>query len=113
MSSLRCSSVIELSMRWAAAARLASESSNSSMFSGCSGNCCPCLFMNKHGQQFPEHPENIDELLDSLAKRAAAAQRMLNSMTEEQRNELMQLSAQAFGSPELMDQLSQLDGNLQ
>src|ERR1700712_3428888 len=59
-------------------------------------------FMSKHGEQFPEHPENIDELLDSLAKRAAAAQRMLNSMSPEQRDELMKLSAEAFGSPALM-----------
>ncbi|MFI5059980.1 MAG: VWA domain-containing protein, partial [Actinomycetales bacterium] len=47
------------------------------------------------------------------AQRSAAAQRMLNSMTAEQREELMQLSAQAFGTPQLMDSLSQLDSNLQ
>ncbi len=70
-------------------------------------------FMAWHGDQFPEHPQNIDELLDSLAKRAAAAQRMLNSMSPEQREELMKLSAQAFGSPELMQSLAQLDSNLQ
>ena len=34
-------------------------------------------------------------------------------MTAEQRAELMELSAQAFGSPALMDQLAQLDANLQ
>jgi len=38
---------------------------------------------------------------------------MLNSMSPEQRDELMQLSAQAFGSPQLMESLAQLDGNLQ
>ncbi|NYD43032.1 vWA domain-containing protein [Nocardioides panaciterrulae] len=70
-------------------------------------------FMDKHGDFFPERPANIEELLDSLAQRAAAAQRMLNSMSPEQREELMQLSAQAFGSPELMDALGQLDANLQ
>nr|WP_246242802.1 VWA domain-containing protein [Flexivirga aerilata] len=70
-------------------------------------------FMDKHGDFFPENPSNIDELLDSLAERAAAAQRMLNSMTPEQRQELMELSQQAFGSPELMQQLAQLDANLQ
>lgn len=69
-------------------------------------------FMNKHGQHFPENPQDIDELLDALAQRSAAAQRMLNSMTPEQRAELMQLSAQAFGSPALMDQLDRLDQNL-
>ncbi|MDO9458370.1 VWA domain-containing protein [Nocardioides sp.] len=70
-------------------------------------------FMAKHGEFFPENPQSIDELLDTMAQRAAAAQRMLNSMSPEQRQELMELSAQAFGSPELMDQLGQLDANLQ
>jgi uncharacterized protein with von Willebrand factor type A (vWA) domain len=70
-------------------------------------------FMAKHGDFFPENPQDIDELLDSLAQRAAAAQRMLNSMTPEQRAELMELSAQAFGSPALMEALDRLDANLQ
>ncbi|MGX5357372.1 vWA domain-containing protein [Kocuria sp. KH4] len=70
-------------------------------------------FMAKHGQHFPEDPQSVDELIDALAQRSAAAQRMLNSMTPEQRQELMQLSAQAFGSPDLMAQLGQLDANLQ
>jgi uncharacterized protein with von Willebrand factor type A (vWA) domain len=69
-------------------------------------------FMAKHGDFFPDNPRNVDELLDSLAKRAAAAQRMLNSMSAEQRAELMALSQQAFGSPELMDQLARMDDNL-
>jgi uncharacterized protein with von Willebrand factor type A (vWA) domain len=38
---------------------------------------------------------------------------MLNSMTREQREELMALSQQAFGSPALMQQLAELDANLQ
>ena len=50
-------------------------------------------FMAKHGDFFPENPQNIDELLDALAQRSAAAQRMLNSMSPEQREQLMQLSA--------------------
>jgi uncharacterized protein with von Willebrand factor type A (vWA) domain len=70
-------------------------------------------FMDKHGDFFPENPQNIDELLDALAQRSAAAQRMLNSMTPEQREELMQLSGQAFGSPALMEQLARMDANLQ
>ncbi len=70
-------------------------------------------FMAQHGDFFPEKPESVEELVDALAQRAAAAQRMLNSMTPEQRAELMELSQQAFGSPELMESLSQLDANLQ
>ncbi|WP_404384367.1 VWA domain-containing protein [Knoellia locipacati] len=69
-------------------------------------------FMEKHGDFFPESPKDIDELMDSLAQRAAAAQRMLNSMTPEQRAELMELSQQAFGSPGLMEQLARMDANL-
>ena len=70
-------------------------------------------FMAKHGQYFPENPRNVDELLDSLAKRAAAAQRFRNSLSPEQRAELDALAQQAFGSPQLMNALSRLDGHLQ
>ncbi len=69
-------------------------------------------FMDKHGDFFPENPQDMDELLDSLAQRAAAAQRMLNSMSQEQRQELMELSQQAFGSPQLAEQLARMDAHL-
>ncbi|WP_456823746.1 vWA domain-containing protein [Cellulomonas sp. P5_E12] len=69
-------------------------------------------FMAKHGEYFPEGPTNLDELLDALAQRAAAAQRMRNSMTQEQRDELDALAQQAFGSSDLMNELSQLDDSL-
>lgn len=70
-------------------------------------------FMDKHGDFFPENPQDIDELLDAMAQRAAAAQRMMNSMSPEQRQQLMELSQQAFGSPQLMESLARLDANLQ
>jgi uncharacterized protein with von Willebrand factor type A (vWA) domain len=70
-------------------------------------------FMQRHGEFFPENPQNTDELVDLLAQRAAAAQRMLNSMTPEQRAELMELSQQAFGDPRLAQALAQLDAQLQ
>ncbi len=69
-------------------------------------------FMAKHGRHFPESPRNVDELLDSLAQRAAAAQRFRNSLSPEQRAELDALAQQAFGSPQLMESLSRLDGHL-
>jgi uncharacterized protein with von Willebrand factor type A (vWA) domain len=69
-------------------------------------------FMARHGGFFPENPQSVEELIDALAQRAAAAQRLLQSMSAEQRDELMRLSAQAFGSPELMAQLDQLDSSL-
>ncbi|EKF22512.1 von Willebrand factor type A domain protein [Mycolicibacterium hassiacum DSM 44199] len=70
-------------------------------------------FMNKHGEFFPENPRNVEELLDSLAKRAAAAQRFRNSLSPEQRAELDALAQQAFGSPSLINQLNRLDAHLQ
>jgi uncharacterized protein with von Willebrand factor type A (vWA) domain len=70
-------------------------------------------FMDQHGEFFPENPQDIDELLDAMAQRAAAAQRMMNSMSPEQRQQLMELSQQAFGSPQLMESLARLDANLQ
>ena len=70
-------------------------------------------FMRKHGDFFPERPRNVDELIDALAARAAAAQRMLNSMSAHQRAELAQLTQQAFGDPRLAQQLAMLDAQLQ
>jgi uncharacterized protein with von Willebrand factor type A (vWA) domain len=70
-------------------------------------------FMAKHGQFFPEQPRNVDELLDSLASRAAAAQRFRNSLSAEQRAELDALAQHAFGSPALQQALGRLDAHLQ
>jgi uncharacterized protein with von Willebrand factor type A (vWA) domain len=70
-------------------------------------------FMDKHGEFFPENPRNVEELLDSLAKRAAAAQRFRNSLSADQRAELDALAQQAFGSPALMGALGRLDAHLQ
>ncbi len=69
-------------------------------------------FMDAHGEFFPENPRNTEELIDSLAQRAAAAQQFYNSLTPEQRAELDQLAQQAFGSPDLMNQLAQMDSQL-
>jgi uncharacterized protein with von Willebrand factor type A (vWA) domain len=70
-------------------------------------------FMDKHGEFFPEGPKDIEELLDSLAKRAAAAQRFRNSLSADQRAELDALAQQAFGSPSLQNALGRLDSHLQ
>jgi uncharacterized protein with von Willebrand factor type A (vWA) domain len=69
--------------------------------------------MDKHGEFFPENPSNVEELLDSLAQRAAAAQRFRNSLSAEQRAELDALAEQAFGSPSLQQALGRLDAHLQ
>lgn len=69
-------------------------------------------FMAQHGHYFPENPRNVEELLDSLAGRAAAAERFRNSLDAEQRAELDALSQQAFGSTQLVNALSRLDSQL-
>ncbi len=66
-------------------------------------------FMDEHGDFFPEDPADVEELVDALAARAAAAQRMLQSMSPEQRAELAELAQQAFGSAGLDQQLDRLD----
>jgi uncharacterized protein with von Willebrand factor type A (vWA) domain len=70
-------------------------------------------FMRKHGDFFPEQPRNVEELIDALAARAAAAQRMINSMSSQQRAELAELIQQAFGDSRLAAQLATLDAQLQ
>src|SRR6201991_2039825 len=65
-------------------------------------------------ERIREMLDDLNNLLaDLLAQRAAAAQRMLNSMTPEQRAELMELSQQAFGDPRLAQALAQLDAQLE
>lgn len=70
-------------------------------------------FMEKHGEFFPENPETLDELLETMAQRMAAAQAMMNSMTPEQRAQLQELSDQLLGDMDLQFQMSQLGENLQ
>src|SRR3954452_18887681 len=69
-------------------------------------------FMDKHGDLFPERPENVDELIDALARRQAAADRMLASLSPEQRQQLGQLMSDAMSDPDLATQMSQLSDNL-
>ena len=69
-------------------------------------------FMDKHGDLFPEQPETVEELIDALARREAAAQRLMNSLTPQQREQLSQLLSQAMADADLAFQLSQLSDNL-
>ncbi|MGH3343182.1 MAG: VWA domain-containing protein [Carbonactinosporaceae bacterium] len=70
-------------------------------------------FMAKHGEFFPENPRNLEELVDALARRAAAAQRLLNSLTPQQRDELTQLSGQALRDMGLQAEMAALSQALQ
>ncbi len=69
-------------------------------------------FMAKHGQFFPDNPGDLDELIDSLARRAAAAARMMNSLTDEQREELANLMAGAMSDVGLASELDRLGQQL-
>jgi uncharacterized protein with von Willebrand factor type A (vWA) domain len=69
-------------------------------------------FMEHHGEFFPEGPRNTDELIDALARRNAAAQRLARSLTPEQRAELGQLMSDALSDPDLAFQMAQLSDNL-
>jgi uncharacterized protein with von Willebrand factor type A (vWA) domain len=70
-------------------------------------------FMEQFGDFFPENPETLDELLEDMAARMAAMQAMLNSMTPEQRAQLMQLSQQLLEDMDLNFEASRLGQNLQ
>ncbi len=69
-------------------------------------------FMDRHGDLFPEHPDNVDELIDALARRQAAADRMMASLSPEERNQLAQLMSEAMSDPDLASQMAQLSDNL-
>ena len=70
-------------------------------------------FMDRFGDFFPENPQTLDELLEQMARRMAAMQAMLNSMTPEQRSQLQQLSDQLLEDMDLRWQLDQLGSHLQ
>ncbi|KQX66564.1 VWA domain-containing protein [Angustibacter sp. Root456] len=69
-------------------------------------------FMAQHGDFFPENPQDVDELVDLLARRAAAGERLMRSLTPAQREELSSLMQQAFGGSGLGEQLSALSETL-
>ncbi len=69
-------------------------------------------FMRKHGDLFPDSPETLEELLDDLARRAAAMQRMLDSLSPEQREELAGLMEQAWQDLDLASEMAQLQEHL-
>ncbi len=69
-------------------------------------------FMDRHGDFFPEQPADVDELIDALARRQAAADRMMASLSPEQREQLGQLLSDALSDPDLASQMAQLSDNL-
>ena len=65
-------------------------------------------FMEQYGDLFPDSPRNLEELVDSLVRRMSAAQRLLNSLTDEQREELAGLMAQTLEDAGLAAEMSRL-----
>ncbi len=70
-------------------------------------------FMEDYGDFFPNNPETLDELLEQMAQQMAAMQALLNSMTPEQRQQLMDLSNQLLEDMDLNFEMSRLGQNLQ
>jgi uncharacterized protein with von Willebrand factor type A (vWA) domain len=69
-------------------------------------------FMREYGDFFPENPRDLEELVDTLARRAAATERLLASLTPEQREELASLMAQALEDTGLAAQMQRLGSSL-
>jgi len=69
-------------------------------------------FMERYGDMFPDRPANLEELVDQLARRAMAAQRLLASLSPEQRDELAGLMDQALADTGLAAEMARLAGAL-
>ncbi len=65
-------------------------------------------FMERYGDLFPDRPANLEELVDQLARRAMAAQRLMSSLSAEQRDELAGLMDQALSDAGLATEMARL-----
>jgi uncharacterized protein with von Willebrand factor type A (vWA) domain len=65
-------------------------------------------FMAEYGDMFPDNPRNLEELVDSLVRRMMAAERLLESLSDEQREELANLMAQALEDAGLAAEMAAL-----
>ncbi len=65
-------------------------------------------FMAEYGEMFPDNPGNLEELVDSLVRRMMAAERLLASLSDEQRQELADLMAQAMEDAGLAAEMAAL-----
>ena len=70
-------------------------------------------FMERFGDLFPGDPKDLDELLEQLAARMAAAQAMFNSLSPEQRAQLQGLAESLLEDMDLRWQVERLSANLQ
>jgi uncharacterized protein with von Willebrand factor type A (vWA) domain len=65
-------------------------------------------FMESYGDLFPGRPANLEELVDALVRRAMAAQRLMSSLSQEQRDELAGLMQQALSDAGLAAEMARL-----
>jgi uncharacterized protein with von Willebrand factor type A (vWA) domain len=65
-------------------------------------------FMDQYGDMFPDNPQDLEELVDSLVRRMMAAERLLASLSDEQREELANLMAQALEDAGLAAEMAAL-----
>jgi uncharacterized protein with von Willebrand factor type A (vWA) domain len=65
-------------------------------------------FMASYGDLFPDNPQNLEELVDSLVSRMAAAERLLRSLSDEQREELAALMSSALDDAGLAAEMARL-----
>jgi uncharacterized protein with von Willebrand factor type A (vWA) domain len=70
-------------------------------------------FMARYGDMFPGNPQSLDELLEQMARSMAAMQRLMNSMSPEQRAQLQQLAESLLDDMDLRWQVDELARNLQ
>ncbi len=70
-------------------------------------------FMAQYGDMFPGNPQNLDELLEQLAERMAAAQAVWNSLSPEQQAQLRGLMEAVLEDMDLRWQVERLASNLQ
>jgi uncharacterized protein with von Willebrand factor type A (vWA) domain len=69
-------------------------------------------FMGRFGDMFPDSPANLEELVDALVRRMSAAQRLLDSLTDAQRDELAGLMAEALDDAGLAAEMARLGDSL-
>jgi uncharacterized protein with von Willebrand factor type A (vWA) domain len=69
-------------------------------------------FMDSYGDMFPDRPANLEELVDQLARRAMAAQRLLSSLSPEQQSELAALMDQVLQDAGLAAEMARLSDAL-
>jgi uncharacterized protein with von Willebrand factor type A (vWA) domain len=69
-------------------------------------------FMERHGDFFPDAPQSTEELVDQLARQAAAAEQLMRSLSPSQREELAGLMSQALADSGLADQMAALSESL-